>query len=151
MGEAIRHDPPRQARPDPREPGQLLGARLVDVDPLAGPERAGEAPGAVALRGRVAWPDPAQWRYPTRRLAGTAGAPACQMSCQSQREQRQDGPMFGAHAPMLTRRRIPGESNPCAPGHFPASRTSAVATSPTTWRLAALTLSIVSYGVCQDG
>ena len=38
-----------------------------------------------------------------------------------------------------------------SPPYFPSLRTSSTATSPTIWRLAPLTLSMVSSLVCHDG
>jgi hypothetical protein len=149
--EAVGDDPPSEPRPHPGQPSQLIGAGPVHVDPFPRPQRPGEAPGAVALRGGVSGDEPAQGGDTARGVRRPAGAPAGEVPGDGEGEQREDGPVLGAHRPRLAPAPDRPASNARAADHFAARRMSAIATSPTTCRLAALTLSIVSRGVCHEG
>ena len=146
----------RQPRPDSRQPGQFFRSRPIKIDTLPRVERPVQRDRTVLVcQGRLSGQRLDQLDLPGG-LAGAAGDQPGSVPGHRQGEKQDEGFAFG-----WRHRGNGGAARDDRHNPFPAARvgklryfscaTRATATSPTIWRLAALTLSIVSSGVCQEG
>ena len=152
VGLAIRHDPLGERQTHPGEARQLGGRRPVGVDPLIGPQGAGQGEDAVPVGDGRAGREGGEKLDLARRVIRPGRPPADALAHEPQREQQDErATLGGGHG--TSYRGGPGRlgTGLCETErrYFPSLRISATATSPTIPRLAALTLSMVSSLVCQ--
>lgn len=93
---AICHDAPRQRRPDAGQPPQFGRTRLIDIDPLGGPQWRRERPGTIPMGKGIAISGGIEQRHRRRRLA-PPGANQVPGDPQGQ-DQQQGTTLGGGHA-----------------------------------------------------
>lgn len=94
-GLAIRHDPLGQSETYPGQPGQLLSAGPVGVDPLARAQWPGARQNAVPVRSRGSWRKRGQELHLSRRSARAPEPPANALTQEPEREKQDERAALG--------------------------------------------------------